>query len=142
MILYHGTQSKFRFPKLALVLRHKDFGSGFYLTPDRMMALNWSWKRNKLSHDVRANVYDMPDDWLEIAIRQGLKVKVFEKADREGASFVHKSREEEGFEHGYDLLVGSVADNDIPGYFALVRRGEATFDVIADCLEYRKFKGV
>lgn len=116
MILYHGTQSKFRLPKLDLALRYKDFGRGFYLTPNKGMALNWSWKRNKLSYNVRANVYALPDDWSEIAIELGLKVKVFEKADREWASFVYENREKEDFEHGYDLVVGPVADNDIPGF--------------------------
>ena len=35
MILYHGTNADFDRISLTIGLRHKDFGWGFYLTPDR-----------------------------------------------------------------------------------------------------------
>ena len=35
MILYHGTNADFERINLTIGLRYKDFGWGFYLTPDR-----------------------------------------------------------------------------------------------------------
>ena len=39
MILYHGTNEDIKAIDLSRGLRHKDFGKGFYLTPDRTTAL-------------------------------------------------------------------------------------------------------
>ncbi len=36
--LFHGTDSFFEFPDLSKCRPHKDFGKGFYLTPDLVVA--------------------------------------------------------------------------------------------------------
>ena len=39
MILYHGTNEDIKAIDLTRGMRHKDFGKGFYLTPDRNTAI-------------------------------------------------------------------------------------------------------
>ena len=39
MTLYHGTNADFERISLTIGLRYKDFGHGFYATPDRQTAI-------------------------------------------------------------------------------------------------------
>lgn len=48
MKLYHGTNVDIEVIDLARGLRHKDFGKGFYATPDRTTAVRMAQKRTRL----------------------------------------------------------------------------------------------
>lgn len=48
MKLYHGTNVDIEEIDLARGLRHKDFGMGFYATPDRTTAVRMAQKRSRL----------------------------------------------------------------------------------------------
>ena len=45
MILYHGTNEDIETINLNRGLQHKDFGKGFYLTPDRATAIRMAQKK-------------------------------------------------------------------------------------------------
>lgn len=44
MILYHGTNQDIESIDLTKGLQHKDFGMGFYLTPDKATAIRMAEK--------------------------------------------------------------------------------------------------
>ena len=48
MILYHGTNEDIKAIDLTRGMRHKDFGKGFYLTPDRNTAIRMAQKKARL----------------------------------------------------------------------------------------------
>lgn len=48
MKLYHSTNQDIDSIDLARGMRHKDFGKGFYLTPDRNTAVRMGQKRARL----------------------------------------------------------------------------------------------
>ena len=48
MTLYHGTNADIDAIDLNRGLRHKDFGKGFYLTPDRSTAIRMAQKKARL----------------------------------------------------------------------------------------------
>ena len=48
MKLYHGTNTDIEVIDLTRGLRHKDFGKGFYATPDRTTAVRMAQKRTRL----------------------------------------------------------------------------------------------
>ena len=48
MKLYHGTNIDIEAIDLTRGLRHKDFGKGFYATPDRTTAVRMAQKRARL----------------------------------------------------------------------------------------------
>lgn len=78
MTLYHGTNEDIVEIDLTRGLRYKDFGKGFYLTPDKTTAIRMAQKKTRL-FGGRATLitYDMDDAALE----SDLKVKIFpEKA--------------------------------------------------------------
>ena len=45
MILFHGTNTDIENIDLTRGLRHKDFGKGFYLTPERTTAIRMAQKK-------------------------------------------------------------------------------------------------
>ena len=48
MKLYHGTNADIESIDLTRGLRHKDFGKGFYLTPDYNTAIRMAQKKARL----------------------------------------------------------------------------------------------
>jgi hypothetical protein len=48
MKLYHGTNTDIEVIDFSRGLRHKDFGKGFYATPDRTTAVRMAQKRARL----------------------------------------------------------------------------------------------
>ena len=67
MILYHGTNTDFDRISLTIGLRHKDFGWGFYLTPDR--------KNDKPIHDYDIVIGPIANDGVVLQLtnyREGI----------------------------------------------------------------------
>ena len=59
MILYHGTNADFDRISLTIGLRYKDFGWGFYLTPDRKTAVRMAQKKARLFGGTPIHDYDI-----------------------------------------------------------------------------------
>jgi hypothetical protein len=86
MKLYHGTNADIETIDLTKGLRYKDFGKGFYLTPNRETACRMAQKRARLFGGTATLItYELDDS----ALQSDLKVKVFpEKASVEWLLFV------------------------------------------------------
>ena len=48
MTLYHGTNQDIETIDLTRGLQHKDFGKGFYLTPDKNTAIRMAQKKTRI----------------------------------------------------------------------------------------------
>lgn len=134
MKLYHGTDTSFQEPRLEYCEAHKDFGKGFYLTNKLPMAKDWCEKK------FLNPKYLVLEFFVDENFRNGLNVKMFEEANSEWVKFVYANREKESFSHGYDLVIGPVADNGIQKHFAMVMRGEKTLEQIAVEMNYSNFR--
>ena len=74
MTLYHGTNADIESIDLAKGIRYKDFGQGFYLTPDRQTAVRMAQKKTRLFGGTPTLItYEMDD----AALHSDLSVKVF-----------------------------------------------------------------
>ena len=113
MILFHGTNTDIEKIDLSKGLKHKDFGKGFYLTPDKTTAIRMAQKRARLFWGVATLItYEMDDS----ALQSDLKVKVFpEKASVEWFVFVDANRDRKNKLplHDYDIIVGPIADDGV-----------------------------
>lgn len=113
MILYHGTNEDIEAIDLNRGLRHKDFGKGFYLTPDRNTAIRMAQKKTRLfGGSATLITYELDD----AVIQSGLKVKVFpEQACVEWLKFVDANRDRKTVApiHDYDIVVGPIADDGV-----------------------------
>ena len=113
MTLYHGTNEDIEAIDLTRGLRHKDFGKGFYLTPDRTTAIRMAQKKARLFGGTPTLItYEMDD----AALHSDLKVKIFpEKATVEWLVFVDANRDRKTVSpiHDYDIVIGPIADDGV-----------------------------
>lgn len=113
MTLYHGTNADIENIDLTKGLRFKDFGKGFYLTPERSTAVRMAQKKARLFGGTPTLItYELD----ETAMNSDLKVKVFpEKACTEWFLFVDANRDKKNVEpiHDYDIVVGPIADDGV-----------------------------
>ena len=66
MTLYHGANADIGAIDLNRGLRHKDFGKGFYLTPDRTTAIRMAQKKARLFGGTATLItYEMDDAALQ-----------------------------------------------------------------------------
>ncbi len=113
MILYHGSNMAIESIDLSKCRPYKDFGKGFYLTDIRRQAERMAVRTTKMFRG-EPTLTSFEFD-LDSAMRQGLKIKVFNSPDEEWARFVMANRdvnvEQPG--HDYDIVIGPVADDTI-----------------------------
>ena len=113
MKLYHGSNTDIESIDLTKSLKHKDFGKGFYLTPDRDTATRMAKKKTRLFGGTATLItYELD----ESALNSGLKIKVFpEKACVEWFLFVDANRQKENPmpTHDYDIIIGPIADDGV-----------------------------
>jgi hypothetical protein len=113
MILYHGTNADIEAIDLTKGLQFKDFGKGFYLTPNRETACRMAQKRARLFGGTATLItYELDDS----AMQSDLKLKVFpENASVEWLLFVDANRDRKSQQpvHDYDIVVGPIADDGV-----------------------------
>lgn len=123
MTLFHGTNTDIENIDLTRGLRHKDFGKGFYLTPERTTAIRMAQKKARLFGGTPTLItYEMDD----MALHSNLKIKVFpEKACTEWLLFVDANRDRKNIEpiHNYDIIIGPIADDGVVLQLANYREG-------------------
>lgn len=113
MILYHGTNQDIESIDLKLGHRFKDFGQGFYLTPDRATAERMAKKKAKFYGGQPTVIsYEFHSE----NITEEFKIKEFpQKATAEWFCFIDKNRDRStsGKPHGYDIVIGPIADDGV-----------------------------
>ena len=137
MTLYHGTNADFERISLTIGLRYKDFGHGFYATPDRQTAIRMAQKRARLFGGVPTLITFELD---EAALTSDLKVKVFpEKACVEWLLFVDANRDRKNTEpiHDYDIVIGPIANDGVVLQLTNYHEGVYTPEDVARLLQDR-----
>ncbi len=114
MRLYHGSNQGIIAIDLSRCRLYKDFGAGFYLTPDYGRAVMMAKRAaliNRAGHPaVSAFIFNpsgCPED---------LSVRRFEGYTAEWALFVMRNRDRSQnppWVHGHDIVIGPVADSQV-----------------------------
>ncbi|MBO4673048.1 MAG: DUF3990 domain-containing protein [Bacteroidaceae bacterium] len=137
MTLYHGTNQDIEAIDLTRGLRHKDFGKGFYLTPDKNTAIRMAQKKARLFGGTATLIaYELDDK----ALQSDLKVKIFpEKACVEWLLFVDANRDRKAVApiHDYDIVIGPIADDGVVLQLTNFREGIYTPEQAAEQLQDR-----
>ena len=113
MILYHGTNADIEAIDLTKGLRYKDFGKGFYLTPERTTAVRMAQKKARLFGGTPTLITYVFD---ETALNSDLQIKKFpERACTEWFLFVDANRDKKNTNpiHHYDIVIGPIADDGV-----------------------------
>ncbi len=137
MKLYHGSNADIETIDLTRGLRHKDFGKGFYVTPDRSTAIRMAQKKARLFGETATLItYELD----EVALPSDLKVKRFpEKATVEWLMFVYDNRDRKNTTpiHDYDIVIGPIANDGVVLQLTNYREGIYTPEQVAKLLQDR-----
>ena len=137
MILYHGTNEDIESIDLTKGLRHKDFGKGFYVTPEKATAVRMAKKKARLFGGTATLItYEMD----ETAFQSDLKIKVFpEKTCVEWLLFVDANRDRKNVEpiHDYDIVIGPIANDGVVLQLTNYREGIYSPEEVAKLLQDR-----
>lgn len=138
MILYHGTNADIEHIDLAKSRVGKDFGFGFYLTPDKHVATRQAERKLAQFGEGSINVYEYNIDDAFIKTANTL---YFDSYTLEWAIFVLNNRKNRTRKqiHNYDIVIGPIAD-DVVGF--QIRRVEEGIITIEQFLEEIKFHTV
>lgn len=123
MILYHGTTVEVRNPRIFARNIGRDFGPAFYTTDIPQQAERWAKRRaiieaRKGKRETLAivNVYDWDENNL-------LNRKDFEGASMDWMEMVLLCRKDPQYHHGYDVVSGKIADDNVGETISYVMQG-------------------
>lgn len=135
MKLYHGTNAEILRIDLKESRVGKDFGIGFYLTPDKQVAQRQAERKFEQYGvgEVRVYEYTIDDNAL-----QALKVLQFDSYTMEWARFVLMNRKNRTRTqvHNYDIVIGPIADDVIGYQIRRVEEGIITEEQFLEEIKY------
>ncbi len=123
MILYHGSNIAVEKPTIIKTIKGRDFGFAFYLTPIKEQAERMAIRKRKISlikdkhSKAIVSVYEWDEDFTN------LKYKVLPEANKEWLEMIIKCRSDSRYEHGYDIVVGKIADDSVGEIISYVQEG-------------------
>lgn len=123
-VIYHGSYCKVAEPKIMDGKFTKDFGKGFYCTILVEQAEKWA---KKYSTPV-INKYEYNEN-------PNLKIKNFTMMTEEWLDFIISCRS--GKKHGYDIVVGAMADDQVYNYITDLLSGEITREAFWELAKFR-----
>lgn len=131
--LYHGTNCIFSEIDLSKSRTKRDFGIGFYTTTVYEQALQWA-KNMYIRYGgdgifVKEYVFTPTDD---------LNMLVFPAMNKEWLEFIKSNRIQEGLTHRYDVVKGSVANDNTMRTIALYVSGVYTTEMALEQLRFFK----
>lgn len=136
MKLYHGSNMLIEQIDLSKCKPYKDFGQGFYLTEIKEQAEQMA-KRTAAIYGGEPVVTEFEFDET---VLNTLSVKVFTEPDQEWALFVMANRSRKHMQptHGFDIVIGPVADDTIATLFRNFDDGIIDLQMLVNGLRYKK----
>ena len=139
MILYHGSNVIIDNIDLSKSKVGKDFGCGFYLTPNQKTAYRQAQRKTELyqSGEPIVNQYSFE---LEFAKNLNLYIKSFDGYSSEWADFVLLNRQNKKHTliHHYDIVVGPIADDTVGYQIRRFMTGIISKEEFLENLKYMK----
>lgn len=115
MILFHGGTDSVSKPVVLTGDQGRDFGFAFYTTDIREQAERWALRRARYrSRLARTPVPAIICEYeLDEAALASLAVKRFSDPSLEWLDFVVANRSDLSFRHGFDLVIGKIANDRV-----------------------------
>ncbi len=113
MILYHGSYTAVKTPKLSFSRKSVDFGKGFYTTPLREQAVNWAGIFKQRGQKAVISSYGFLQKPIEEILPENLRVLEFDTHSTEWLNFVTACRLGKPLDEEWDLIIGGVANDKV-----------------------------
>ena len=124
MILYHGSNVVVERPKIIKTELGRDFGFGFYTTDIKDQGIRWAIRKAKLMQRKNGvyTPYISIYDFDEKAYTK-LKFKAFPDPSMEWLDMICACRSDAAFTHGYDIVSGKIANDNVGETVTYVLQG-------------------
>ena len=142
MKLYHGGTVTVEAPKIIRSDIGRDFGFAFYTTDIRAQAARWALRRRQIA--VRNNIPNAQAvvsvfDFDEELARKSFLFQDFPTVSLEWLDFVVLCRSNITIQHGFDIVTGKVANDNVGETIAYILAGIMRKE---DALERLKFQKI
>jgi hypothetical protein len=125
MILYHGGTDTVAKPAIRPQSRGRDFGTGFYCMDIRGQAEKWAIRQGRIRKQAAVlNIYEFDMDRAQL----DLNIKLFEDYSHEWLELIINCRKNLQYIHGYDIVHGKIANDDVGETVQAVLDGLMPFD--------------
>ncbi|MCD8036938.1 MAG: DUF3990 domain-containing protein [Clostridiales bacterium] len=138
MLVYHGTTMEIQQPKIISNEIGRDFGFAFYTTDIREQAERWAVRRAKIQTRISGkpqkavvNIYN----WNE---SHTLNEKAFSGASMDWLDMVVQCRSNIDFCHGYDIVIGKIANDNVGETVSYVVQGIMRKEDAVERLKFEK----
>lgn len=138
MLLYHGTTLEIKEPKIITSEVGRDFGFAFYTTDIQEQAERWAIRRAKIESKrtkkpalAIVNVYE----WNNTG---ELTERHFDGASMEWLELVVRCRGDVSFTHGYDIVSGKIANDNVGETVSYVMQGIMRKEDAVERLKFEK----
>lgn len=138
MILYHGSIIEIKEIDLAFSKPNKDFGKEFYLSDNFVQAYEMAqFKAELLGGIPLVTKFEFNETILK---GNKLKVLSFSEYSKEWAEFVFENRKQENQScmHGYDIVVGPIANDRVGIQIRRFIEGDINFETFLEKLKFMK----
>lgn len=123
MTLYHGTTLEITEPKIIVGEIGRDFGSAFYTTDIKEQAERWAIRRAKLEARRSGGAVPAVVNVYEWESSGRLKEKHFDGTSSEWLDFIVLCRSNVAYSHGFDIVSGKIANDNVGETVSYVMRG-------------------
>lgn len=137
MKLYHGSNVKVTEIDLSKSKRGKDFGAGFYLSPNLEQAQELSIRK---TDQIQWGTPTISTFWLDESRLAELQVLQFTEYSKEWAEFVlmNRKNQSEKQAHDYDVVIGPIADDAVGAQIRRYTSGLIDIDRFLQELKFMK----
>ncbi|MBQ8464033.1 MAG: DUF3990 domain-containing protein [Prevotella sp.] len=139
MSLYHGSNIKIEMPDLIHSKPFKDFGRGFYLSPEKQQAWDMAFQKVNQTKEGKAEVTEFLFDET-LMTSEELKVLSYPDYCEEWALFVLANRDKQREQpiHNYDIVYGPIADDGVTYQLRRYEGGVISLSRLVEELKYAK----
>ena len=125
MMLFHGGTDRIEQPRILTGDQGRDFGFAFYTTDIREQAERWALRRARYrSRLARRAVAPIVCEYeFDEAALSSLAVKRFPEPSLEWLDFVVANRTSLDFRHGFDVVIGKIANDRVGETVSYVAAG-------------------
>lgn len=123
-VIYHGSYTSIKEPMIKKGKYIKDFGEEFYCTLLKDQTIRWA----KKYEPPVLNVYEYDEN-------DSLNIKEFNILSEEWLDFIINCRN--GIKHDYDIVVGTMADNQIYKYISDLMNNVITREAFWELAKFR-----
>lgn len=140
MILYHGSTVEVASPQIIVSDIGRDFGPAFYTTAIKAQAERWAVRRAKFARKggkagtpAVVSVYEFD----EAAAQTALACKRYSGVSMEWLDMVVACRSRLSYRHGYDLVSGKIANDNVGETVSYVVAGVMPKEMALEQLKFQ-----